>query len=283
MLTGGQRQRISIARAIIKRPSLLLLDEATSALDGASELAVQKALDRLLVERSMTTVIVAHRLRTVQRADRIAVLRDGRVAELGSHDELMRIRDGLYRAMVDRAGPSGFLPPDPDPHPSDNAGRPTQPASPGGGSVRKRTNRRSASDASSLSPRGRIDEDIQTTIEQLEFAESARHDEKSEDDVAAMTVMPPHDGVPGRGLLDASPFAEYYLRHPPGDEPTKVQERTSPGRIVGVGTSGGGPDDVPATRSLRGTSRDESVDSVLDATIDSLLDDEEDGGVASTP
>lgn len=281
-LTGGQRQRISIARAIIKRPSLLLLDEATSALDGASELAVQKALDRLLRGRSMTTVIVAHRLRTVQRADRIAVLRDGRVAELGSHSELMRIPDGLYRDMVDRAGASGFLPADSSDN-NNNEGRPLEPASPAGGSGQKRTNRRSPSNAASLSPRGHVDEDIQTTIQQLEFAKRVRddvdasRDENSGDEVA-MTMLP-HDGVLGRGL-DSSPFAEYYLRHPPGDEPNV--EISSPGN--GVGNGGTTTDTPPANRSLLGRgSRDESVDSVLDATIDSLLDDEEGGGVASSP
>jgi len=82
-LSGGQKQRIAIARAIVKKPSLLILDEATSALDAQSERIVQDALDKLLkLNQDMTTVVVAHRLRTVQNADCIAVLHDGRVVEL---------------------------------------------------------------------------------------------------------------------------------------------------------------------------------------------------------
>jgi len=97
-LSGGQRQRIAIARAMLKDPQVLLLDEATSSLDAENESVVQEALDRLM--KNKTSVIIAHRLSTVRNANKIAFLNEGRVLELGSHEELMNLSSGSYKKFV---------------------------------------------------------------------------------------------------------------------------------------------------------------------------------------
>jgi ATP-binding cassette subfamily B protein len=98
-LSVGERQRLTIARALIKHPRIIILDEATSSLDAESEALVQEALERLMHGR--TTFVIAHRLSTVVNADRILVLREGVIAEAGRHAELMKL-NGYYASLVRR-------------------------------------------------------------------------------------------------------------------------------------------------------------------------------------
>jgi ATP-binding cassette subfamily B (MDR/TAP) protein 1 len=106
-LSGGQKQRVALARAILKNPSILLLDEATSALDSVSESLVQDALEKMMEGR--TCIVVAHRLSTIQKSDSIAVIKDGIVAEQGSHSDLLSIRGGVYYSLV-KPGHGGHSP-----------------------------------------------------------------------------------------------------------------------------------------------------------------------------
>lgn len=97
-LSGGQRQRVAIARAILKNPAILILDEATSSLDAQSEVLVQEALEKLMESR--TTIIIAHRLSTIKKVDRIFVINDGMLAEVGTHADLTQRNDGIYSNLL---------------------------------------------------------------------------------------------------------------------------------------------------------------------------------------
>lgn len=98
-LSGGQRQRVAIARAVLRNAPIVILDEATSALDNESEAIVQKAMDNLMKDR--TVLIIAHRLSTIKNADRIAVINEGELMELGTHEQLMKIENGQYKALYE--------------------------------------------------------------------------------------------------------------------------------------------------------------------------------------
>ena len=97
LLSGGQKQRVAIARAFLKNAPILILDEATSALDNKAEAIVQKAIDNLMKDK--TVFVIAHRLSTIQNANRIAVINQGKMVELGNHEELMKIEKGQYKTL----------------------------------------------------------------------------------------------------------------------------------------------------------------------------------------
>jgi len=99
LLSGGQKQRVAIARAFLKNAPIIILDEATSALDNKAEAIVQKAIENLMQDR--TVFVIAHRLSTIQNADRIAVINEGQLVELGNHEELMSIENGQYKNLYD--------------------------------------------------------------------------------------------------------------------------------------------------------------------------------------
>jgi subfamily B ATP-binding cassette protein MsbA len=98
-ISGGERQRVALARAILKNPPILILDEATSALDTESEILVQEAIEHLMAGR--TSIVIAHRLSTVQHANRIFVIEAGRIVEVGKHDELLLNSNGLYKKLYE--------------------------------------------------------------------------------------------------------------------------------------------------------------------------------------
>ena len=98
-LSGGQKQRLSIARVFLKNPSILILDEATSALDNTTEALIQEALNSL--KKGRTTIVVAHRLSTIKNADEILVVANGKIRESGTHDELLRKDEGIYKRLYE--------------------------------------------------------------------------------------------------------------------------------------------------------------------------------------
>ena len=97
LLSGGQKQRVAIARAFIKDAPIIILDEATSALDNKSEAVVQKAIENLM--KNKTVFVIAHRLSTIRNADKIVVINEGEIMEIGSHEELMAVENGVYKAL----------------------------------------------------------------------------------------------------------------------------------------------------------------------------------------
>jgi subfamily B ATP-binding cassette protein MsbA len=97
LLSGGQKQRIAIARAFVKNAPIVILDEATSALDNKSEEVVQQAIENLMKDR--TVLVIAHRLSTVRHADKIVVVNYGKIAEIGTHDELINNPDSIYASL----------------------------------------------------------------------------------------------------------------------------------------------------------------------------------------
>ena len=99
LLSSGQKQRVTIARAFLKNAPILILDEATSALDNKVEAVVQKAIDNLMQDK--TVFVIAHRLSTVRNADKITVINEGELVELGTHEELMNIENGQYKALYE--------------------------------------------------------------------------------------------------------------------------------------------------------------------------------------
>ena len=97
MLSGGQKQRVAIARAFLKNAPIIILDEATSALDNKSEAIVQRAIENLMQDK--TVFVIAHRLSTIQNANKIVVINQGEIVETGTHEELLNIENGAYKAL----------------------------------------------------------------------------------------------------------------------------------------------------------------------------------------
>ena len=99
LLSGGQKQRVAIARAFLKNAPILILDEATSALDNKAEAVVQKAIDNLMQDK--TVFVIAHRLSTIQNANKIVVINEGNIVEMGNHEELLKIDNGAYKTLYE--------------------------------------------------------------------------------------------------------------------------------------------------------------------------------------
>jgi len=99
LLSGGQKQRVAIARAFLKDAPIIILDEATSALDNKAEAVVQKAIDNLMKDK--TVFVIAHRLSTIQNSDKIVVINQGKIVEIGNHEELLSIENGAYKTLYE--------------------------------------------------------------------------------------------------------------------------------------------------------------------------------------